>query len=65
MAAEREHVNGRAKGGIITGVRMELSECRECKYRAGAVARYIMIGNEEWSVYTVYNRSGKKTYWSV
>ena len=39
MSTEREYVKGRAKGGIIFGVKNELKENMECKYREGLIAK--------------------------
>ncbi|KAG5319550.1 MOS1T transposase, partial [Pseudoatta argentina] len=59
--ATREGKRGRAKGGIVTGVRRELEE-RETGYdeREGIQEREVVIDGERWRFVIVYNREGQK-----
>jgi len=61
QVARREGKMGRAKGGIVTGVRRELVE-REIGYdeRDGIQEREVVIDRERWRFVIVYNREGQK-----
>ncbi|XP_018375712.1 PREDICTED: uncharacterized protein LOC108769306 [Trachymyrmex cornetzi] len=61
QAARREGRKGRAKGGIVTGVRRELEE-REIGYeeKDGIQKREVVIDRERRRFVTVYNREGRK-----
>ncbi|XP_018407561.1 PREDICTED: golgin subfamily A member 6-like protein 22 [Cyphomyrmex costatus] len=59
--ASRDCKKGRAKGGIITGVRTELEEKENvCKEEQGMQERVVSLDGETWRMVTVYNREGKK-----
>ena len=59
--ASKECAKGRAKGGIITGVRVELEEIdTECEEEEGFQERAVKMDGEKWRVVTVYNRDGNK-----
>ncbi|XP_018400175.1 PREDICTED: golgin subfamily A member 6-like protein 22 [Cyphomyrmex costatus] len=59
--ARRDCKKGRAKGGIVTGVRKELEE-REVGYeeKEGFQEREVVIDRERWRFMIVYNREGRK-----
>lgn len=62
QGAKREEKKGRAKGGIITGVRWEMrTEEKESEYIDGVEERRVRIGKDEWRILTLYNRGGSKT----
>jgi hypothetical protein len=59
QGARRESKNGRAMGGIITGVKKELEEKGvEDGEGEGIQERRVKIKGEWWRVVTVYNRGG-------
>ena len=59
--ASRECKKGRAKGGIITGIRVDLEEKeRTHEEEQGIQERMIKLDGENWRVVIVYNREGKK-----
>ncbi|XP_018405647.1 PREDICTED: golgin subfamily A member 6-like protein 6 [Cyphomyrmex costatus] len=61
QSASRDCKKGRAKGGIITGVRTELEEKENvCKEEQGMQERVVSLDGETWRMVTVYNREGKK-----
>lgn len=59
--AGRESKKGRARGGIITGVRKEIEE-REIgeKEIEGIQERELIIDKERWRIITLYNREGRR-----
>lgn len=59
--AEKDCKKGRAKGGIVTGVRRELEE-KEVGYeeKEGLQEREVVIDRERWRFMMVYNREGRK-----
>ncbi|XP_018394556.1 PREDICTED: DEAD-box ATP-dependent RNA helicase 42-like [Cyphomyrmex costatus] len=59
--ADRDKRRGRAKGGIITGIRKEIEENKEeLESREGIQERKIILNGEKWRVVTIYNREGRK-----
>lgn len=60
QGAERANRKGRAKGGIVTGIRkdMEINKIDQEEIE-GIQRRWIKINEEEWEIVTVYNRDGK------
>jgi len=61
--ASREGKKGRAKGGIITGIRVDLEEKeRTHEEEQGIQERVIKLDRENWRVVIVYNREGKKEW---
>lgn len=59
--ARRKSKKGRARGGIITGVRKEIEE-REIgeKEIEGIQERELIIDKERWRIITLYNREGRR-----
>lgn len=62
QGATKIHKKGRAKGGIITGVKKELSEKGITAELNGAVRRTLVIDNVEWNIWTIYNREGSEKW---
>ncbi|XP_017889191.1 golgin subfamily A member 6-like protein 22 [Ceratina calcarata] len=60
QTAERENKRGRAKGGILTGVKKELCAGEKEWEDKGVMERKIKIKNEKWSIWTIYNGEGMK-----
>ena len=61
--ASRDCKKGRAKGGIITGIRVDLEEKeRTHEEEQGIQERVIKLDRENWRVVIVYNREGKKEW---
>ena len=57
QAARRESRKGRAMGGIITGVKVEVKERATDRIeKEGIQEREVVHGNEIWRIVTVYNR---------
>ena len=61
--AKRNNKKGRAKGGIITGVRKEIEEVEEkgVKERVGVQQRIVKLGTKEWKIMGIYSREIKET----
>lgn len=66
QAAVRDKKKGRAKGGIITGVRKGMQEGEESKIKeTGMLERKIIIGEGKWRIITVYSGGIKETRKSI
>jgi hypothetical protein len=61
--AERESKKGRAKGGIIMGVKKGLEEENgsEAKEERGFMERTVKRKHRKWRIVTIYSRSMKET----
>jgi hypothetical protein len=61
--AERESKKGRAKGGIIMGVKKGLEEENgsEAKEERGFMERTVKRKQRKWRIVTIYSRSMKET----
>lgn len=60
QGATRTSKKGRAKGGIITGIKKEMDiQKREMGEKEGIQRRWLKIKEEEWEILTIYNREGK------
>ena len=61
--AKRNNIKGRAKGGIITGVRNENEEVEEkgVKERVGVQQRIVKLGTKEQKIMGIYSREIKET----
>jgi hypothetical protein len=61
--AERESKKGRAKGGIIMGVKKGLEEENgtEAKEERGFMERTVKRKQRKWGIVTIYSRSMKET----
>ncbi|CAD6235032.1 GSCOCG00012406001-RA-CDS [Cotesia congregata] len=57
IPAERVKRKGRAKGGIISGVRKEI-EGQISEKRKGAIRRKIKVRDKTWDIFTIYNDRG-------
>lgn len=58
----REHKKGRAKGGIITGIRKGIEgegDEGNVVEKEGIQERHVKIEEDTWDVFIVYNREGK------
>ena len=61
--AKRSHKKGRAKGGIVTGIKRIFKEEREGYCSDNILERRIELKGEKWSVITVYNPEGGDQVW--
>ncbi len=61
--AKRSKKRGRAKGGIITGIKEDVEEIEEERIKSveGIQERRIKIGDNSWRIMTVYSQNVKKT----
>lgn len=57
IPAERVERKGRAKGGIMSGVRKEI-EGHISEKRKGTIRRKIKVGDKTWDIFTIYNDRG-------
>ncbi|XP_024874051.1 trichohyalin-like [Temnothorax curvispinosus] len=60
-AAKREKTKGRARGGIITGIRRGVKEEETTNEREDIQKRRVILNNTEWRILTVYSRNIKET----
>lgn len=60
QGAIRSSKHGHASGGIITGMRIELVGNKETVQCEGVVKRNMCVEEDDWSVWTVYNKGGNK-----
>lgn len=60
-AAKREKIKGRAKGGIITGIRRGVREEETTNELDDIQERRVIVNNTEWRILTVYSRDIRET----
>ena len=61
--ALRSNNKGRAKGGIITGVKESFKEIGDGCTTHNILERRIEIGSSKWKVFTIYNPEGGEEFW--
>ena len=58
--ATKENIKGRAKGGILTGIRSEYEEEKSKITDEEMQERIIILNREKWKIITIYNPNGKE-----
>ena len=58
QSAKREWKKGRAKDGILTGVRRDCEMEGKMEEEEGVIGRWLRIDGEKWKVWAVYNNEG-------
>ncbi|KAJ3651306.1 hypothetical protein Zmor_017356 [Zophobas morio] len=62
QGAKKEKRKGRAKGGIITGVKKDIKEIEEGAIEMeGIVERKLTVNKKRWRIYTIYSRRMRNT----
>lgn len=60
-AVKREKIKGKAKGGIITGIRRGVREEETTNELDDIQERRVIVNNTEWRILTVYSRDIRET----